>query len=105
MNIEDTLNDRTEKYGDYSKMAACAQAIKSAMWNSEGYVNLPDIMRESLEMIALKMARIISGDPNLPDNWHDIAGYSLLVERRLAPAPRDLTRPRAMCSNIGDRGV
>lgn len=33
---------------------------------------------EALEMICVKMARIIAGDPNHPDHWRDICGYALL---------------------------
>lgn len=42
----------------------------------------PD-QRESLEMVMHKIARIINGDPNYADSWHDIAGYAKLVADRL----------------------
>ncbi len=32
-------------------------------------------------MICLKISRIVTGDPEHPDNWHDIAGYATLAER------------------------
>ena len=31
-------------------------------------------------MILHKLARILNGDPNYVDSWHDIAGYAILVE-------------------------
>lgn len=34
-------------------------------------------------MIAHKLGRIINGDPNYSDSWHDIAGYAKLVADRL----------------------
>lgn len=34
-------------------------------------------------MIAVKIARILVGDCNHPDHWHDIAGYATLVADRL----------------------
>jgi len=34
-------------------------------------------------MIFCKIARILNGDPNLIDNWHDIAGYAKLVEMEI----------------------
>ena len=37
-------------------------------------------------MIQHKIARVLNGDPNYPDNWHDIAGYARLVERELGAA-------------------
>ena len=42
----------------------------------------PD-QREALEMIAHKMARILNGDQDHLDSWHDIQGYARLVEQRL----------------------
>ena len=42
----------------------------------------PD-QREALEMLALKIARILNGDPNYADSWHDVAGYATLVADRL----------------------
>lgn len=43
---------------------------------------LPD-QREALDMIFHKIGRIVCGDPNYADSWHDIAGYAKLVENRL----------------------
>ncbi len=40
-------------------------------------------MKESLEMNMHKVARILNGDPTYLDNWHDIIGYTRLVEKRL----------------------
>jgi hypothetical protein len=34
-------------------------------------------------MIFCKITRILTGDPNYTDNWHDIAGYAKLVEIEL----------------------
>jgi hypothetical protein len=36
--------------------------------------------KESLEMIMHKVARILNGDPNYSDSWHDIAGYAKLID-------------------------
>ena len=44
---------------------------------------MPGDMRESLEMVAHKVARILNGNPTNVDSWHDIAGYAALVEKRL----------------------
>lgn len=33
-----------------------------------------------MTVIADKIARILSGDPNYADSWHDIGGYAKLVE-------------------------
>lgn len=59
-----------------------AQAIKSIMRTEEGWYSLTDTQRESLDLIATKMARILSGDASEPDHWEDIAGYAMLPIRR-----------------------
>jgi hypothetical protein len=41
------------------------------------------MQRESLDMIAHKIARILNGNPNVHDHWHDIAGYATLVANDL----------------------
>jgi hypothetical protein len=50
---------------------------------AEGWKRLSVGQREALEMIAHKIARILSGDPNHKDHWEDIAGYAELVVREL----------------------
>ena len=45
-----------------------------------GLNDLPHTHRMALYMIASKMARIVNGDFNHLDGWHDIGGYAKLVE-------------------------
>ena len=85
MGIEQTLTERGKRYGDFSDHAKIAQNIKRGM-QCQGYDELPDMHRQALEVIADKIARILSGDPNYSDNWHDIQGYAKLVEDRLPPS-------------------
>jgi len=40
------------------------------------------VQREALRIIASKISRMCSCDPEYADNWHDIAGYATLVEGR-----------------------
>lgn len=76
-----TLAGREKQYGDFSKVATTAQQIKSALrLGTDGY---SDVETEALSMIAVKLARIVHGNRDLLDNWHDIAGYAILVERHL----------------------
>jgi hypothetical protein len=49
----------------------------------EGYKELNPVQMEALEMIAHKIARILNGNPDHHDHWHDIAGYATLVAERL----------------------
>ena len=83
--VEHTLYERGKRYGEFAPHAKITQDIKRAMWYCEGWAKLSDAQAEALEMIAHKIGRILNGDPNYADSWHDIAGYARLVERELAP--------------------
>jgi hypothetical protein len=83
MSIEQTLAERGNRYGDFADHAKIAQAIQDDMRIGEGWARLDDVKRQALTVIADKIARILSGDPNYADNWHDIQGYAKLVEDRL----------------------
>ena len=75
------LETRASTHGDYGKTAETAQALKRAMYDAR---RLPRAdMRESIDLICTKMARIANGDPTEPDHWRDIAGYAQLVADRL----------------------
>lgn len=78
--LEATLDQRGQKYGDYGIMATCAQRIKEAMGVRH---HMSAVQRESLDVIATKIARLCCGDPNDRDSWHDIQGYAKLAEDRL----------------------
>jgi hypothetical protein len=67
---------REQTHGDFGQTAAVAQAIKTAF--GDRAARLPPVQREALEQIAVKIARILCGDPNHVDHWHDIAGYARL---------------------------
>lgn len=81
--IDATLAQRGERYGDFSDHAEIAQDIQNVMRNTQGWHNLDAVKKQALTVIADKQARILSGDPNYGDNWHDIQGYAKLVEDRL----------------------
>ena len=81
--IDKTLNEREGQYGAFIGQATLSQALKDEMYPVNGYSDLDPDMKEALDMIQHKIARIINGDPTRTDSWHDIAGYARLVERRL----------------------
>lgn len=83
MNITDTLTERGKRYGKFESHAKLSQALKSEMEANYNWCFLAPDQRESLEMIAHKIARILNGDPNYADSWHDIAGYASLIADRL----------------------
>lgn len=88
MTVESTLSERGKLYGDFSDHASVAQSIQDAMrmTRPNGWDRLDDAKKQALTVIADKIARVISGDPEYADNWHDIQGYAKLVEDRLKPS-------------------
>lgn len=82
-NVNVTLQERGNRYGDFDRHAAITQDLKRAMIASPNWDYLTDSMREALEMIQHKVGRILNGDPGYIDSWHDISGYATLVEREL----------------------
>lgn len=89
MSVEQTLAERGQRYGDFADHAAIAQAIQDAirLTRPNGWERLNDMQRQALTVISDKIARVLSGDPNYADNWHDIQGYAKLVEDRLQVEP------------------
>ena len=80
-----TLAERGKRYGRFMDHARVTQLLKDVAYNqltAREVRMLPD-QREALDMIFHKIGRIVCGDPNYADSWHDIAGYAKLVEDRL----------------------
>ena len=88
--IQQTLDERGDRYGDWKNHAQISQDIQNAIvkgWFQRGdgqdLNEVPAYMLESLVMIANKIGRIINGDPYYDDSWRDIAGYATLVVEEL----------------------
>jgi hypothetical protein len=81
--ITSTLIERGNRYGDFTGHARITQEIKSVMRATPKWNDLSPAQMESLEMIAHKIGRILNGDPNYHDSWHDIEGYARLVSETL----------------------
>lgn len=80
--IEATLAERQAQYGCFEDVARTTGKIMEALSEvrTNGLNDLPYPHRMALYMIASKMARIVNGDYNHKDGWHDIGGYSKLIE-------------------------
>ena len=72
----EVLKQRGRIYGNFDEQARISQQLKTIL-------NISDIedytLREGLEMIAHKLARIANGNPFYIDNYKDIAGYAKLI--------------------------
>lgn len=84
--IDSTLAERGKRYGKFMDHARYTQAIKDIYQASPNWNNMVADQKEALEMIAHKIGRMLSGDPNYRDNWHDIVGYAKLVDDRMKEA-------------------
>ena len=96
MQLIDTLAERGARYGDFSDHAVIAQALQDQMRAAPGWARLDAVKRQALTVIADKIARVLSGDPEYADNWHDIQGYAKLVEDRLLLPPPASPGPSAL---------
>lgn len=79
-NIDNLIDERQKLHGEFSEYAKTDQLLKSAMTNDFRKL-APNYITSGLDMIASKMARIITGDAEELDHWKDIQGYSRAVER------------------------
>ena len=83
MGVQETLADRHKRYGRYGDVAITSQCLQAVMQSAKNWDAMPADMRESLQMMASKMARVLNGDMECVDSWHDLQGYARLIEERL----------------------
>lgn len=86
--IAATLTRRGSRYGVFESHASITQRLKETMKATPNWPKLSDDQKESLEMVAHKIGRILNGDPDYDDSWVDIAGYTKLVADRLQGVSR-----------------
>jgi hypothetical protein len=82
MTIQKTLKERQKTHGNFQTHAQISQELKAVLWKHD-FQELEADQVEALEMICHKIARILNGNPNHKDHWHDIAGYAELIAGRL----------------------
>jgi len=77
------LKDRGGLYGDFNQLAKISQELKAVMKPTMDKAD--PAVKEALEMICHKMARIANGEEGwkVIDNFDDIAGYSKLASDHL----------------------
>lgn len=82
-NISETLEQRGKQYGNFKTHAEITQGLKAIMRKTKNWELLGEDKREALEMIAHKIGRILNGNPEFKDSWHDILGYTKLIDDTL----------------------
>lgn len=90
--LNQTLQERGARYGKFINHARVTQELKQVIADHtpggriRGAHHGPNFeydQQEALDMICHKIGRIVCGDPDYADSWHDIAGYAQLVADRL----------------------
>ncbi len=74
--IETVIAERAKTHGDWSRQSQLSHDIKRRIAQEQ-----PDLTAsqwEALEMIVVKVARIVCGDASEIDHWKDIQGYATL---------------------------
>ena len=88
--VDTVLDTRADQYGSFMQGADIAIKIKSIMHNAVARNDMhmfPDQLL-ALDMIAVKISRIVNGNASHRDSWLDIAGYAKLVADRLGGVSR-----------------
>lgn len=85
LGLDKTLDERGSRYGNFLGHAAVTQDLKNIIkfHLNERNKRIANDQQEALDMIFHKIGRIINGDADYADSWHDIAGYASLVDKRL----------------------
>ncbi len=83
--IDATLAERGTKYGKFIDQAAVTYKLKNVLreHSSNHSKSYSYDQAEALDMICVKLGRIVNGDSDYADSWVDIAGYAKLVADRL----------------------
>ena len=79
--IVDIINEREGTHGSFEIVSFVASGIKSCYRAGANYDNLTIAQREALDMIAVKLSRIVCGNGKHEDHWDDIGGYAELGSR------------------------
>ena len=81
--VNETLDAREGEYGEYRELAVLLESILSVYECSNNYCRMKPYQRVALYMDAMKTVRILNGNPDNIDSWHDKAGYAELVVKEL----------------------
>ena len=80
MEAVELLLEREKTHGSFERNAQLSQRLKD-LFNYPGEAKMCDVHKEALDMIALKLSRILSGQADFADHWDDIAGYAKLASK------------------------
>lgn len=70
------LQERGHTHGSLLDQAAMAETLQRAAHMSPQWLGKGVVTRYTLNMILIKISRIIEGDETFADHWDDIIGYA-----------------------------
>ena len=85
--VQAIIKQRGDAYGDYATQAEIARTFKREIEKRTD--KMTPTQREALDMIAVKISRLVNGDPSHRDSWVDIVGYAILAISELDRANAD----------------
>lgn len=88
--------ERRTTHGSFAEVSRITSALTNVIKTAVNYPSMPEAQKMALKEIFHKIARIGSGNANLPDHWEDIGGYGELGSQACVPFPESptLTRQR-----------
>jgi len=95
------LVERERTHGTFEWNAFVSQRIKGVFRNVPEYDKFSDSHKEALDMIALKLSRLLQ-NPNFEDHWMDLAGYASLGLELIEKPKANDPNLRAVAKAIGE---
>lgn len=82
-NVNETLQQRGKTHGRFGDNALISQALKHQVRAMPGWYELNVAQKEAIDVIFLKISRILSGQSDFEDHWLDIEGYARLAKESI----------------------
>lgn len=75
--VGNILSERESVYGSFEDVSRMYTNLVTIVDEADAILDCK--VKCSIDMILMKIARIVSGDQYYRDSWADIAGYAMLV--------------------------
>lgn len=102
--IDALLAERQKTHGHFDEHADVTQYMKDLFRWQPNWQKMTPYMRETLDMTAHKIGRIMAGSPFVNDHWDDIAGYNRLTSQ-LITADRAKSEKKKTKVAVVDNGA
>lgn len=86
--VESILAKRGSVHGPFEAQAALATKLDRILSQNPRFGFLAEAVQHGLDMVCVKLSRIMSGDPHHYDHWRDIQGYLTLMLGHISNNPQ-----------------